>query len=814
MKKNYFFMFLCLMASIGLHAQVWEAVGDPTGISGGGAGRLNLFTDTQNNLFVSYYDVTVTNASAQKFDGTSWSYLGEGPGFTSGTGTYNTFAVDNMGTAFFTNQKAWPAVGMEARKFQDDVWTQLPDVTDINVNWQASAIAPDNTFFIASGDNSGSVKRLSSDHEYWDQVGDTGFLLGAATFLDLVVGTNDKIYASFNNNGYVHVYQNDVNATASDQWYSVVEDDLAPAATGENYNSALAIDSNNNLYLAYVSNSAGGNKLNVKKYDGESWIQLGSENFTAGRVQHVSIAVNTDDKVYVAVSNWEDQNFLKNYVLTYDEGTDAWSQAGTGFASVGQATNNSLAIDPLGNLYLAFVDSALGKVSVKKCNMALTPAESIAITTAGNIPAEISTDNGTLQLLSTVTPAEANQNAVWSILSGEALATLDQNGLLTAITTNGVVTVKVSSAENASISNTIEITLTNQDSNLAASTLVLSTENNVYPDLLSIGASLQLLTAITPLEADQEVIWTVEDGQGVASVDANGLVTSLAPGTATIRATHIDTDTVYDEIAVNVWDNGCTQGNPDDITTIDFGYGITSDSGVMGAADFIVPAGTTFKADQIRMQISIDGTASDLVTSFNLSFLNNADGGIPDEEFLFVENIVPVSQTPIDSNLGFNHVYEVVLKLPEPLAFEEGTYWLNPQAVMPEGVQALWQLTTQATGAYYNRIDSNNGQTAWSATANYDAVFEITGYCIETLGVAGHDKASFNYFPNPVKDKLNFTTDGDIKNITVYNVLGQAIAANVSNSTTLDTSMLASGTYLVKAELESGQVETFKIIKQ
>lgn len=822
MKKNYFTFFLVLIAYTGLSAQVWEPVGTASGISAGGAGRLNLLNDFEDHLLVSYYDVSVTNVSVQKFDGTAWTYLGDGPGITAGTGIYNSFAIDNQGTAYLTNQLAWPEAGMQARKFENGAWVQLPDVTELNVNWQASAVSPDNVLFVASNDNLGTVRRLADSGEYWDEVGDTGFFLATPGFLDMAIGTNDMVYVSFNNNGYVHVYQNNVDATAlTSSWSAVAdEDNLAPAANSESYNSSLAIDSNNNLYLAYVSNSAGGYKLNVKKFDGVSWTQLGSENFTANRVQHTSIAVSSDGNVYVAVSNWENENFLKNYVLTYNEEDNAWTQVGTGFASEGQATNNSLTIDSSGNLFLGFVDSSLGKVIVKKLNLGVVAAESVAITTSNNLPAEITTDNGTLQLLASVAPSEASQNVVWSIVSGLTLATVDQNGLVTAIANNGTVTIQATSQENSSIYSTIEISITNQNSTILADQVIVTVEDNVYPDILSIGANLQLLFQVTPAEANQQVVWTVQgEGGNVVSIDQDGLLTALAEGTAVVRATHIDGE-IYAEITVYVWDNGCTQGVPDDELFLDWGYNITDQSGYQGASDFIVQEGTTFEVDQIRMQVSINGTSGTLIDAFNLAFLTG-DNGVPSVEFLVVENVETISHTLVSSEPDFDlYVYDVVIKLPELVMLNEGTYWLVPRAVLEGDAQAYWQVIVNGElGSDYYMTNSSNPLNSWFAAGDggFEAVFEITGYCTETvLGVPDNlKKTDFSCYPNPVKDKLNFTTESDIKNISIYNLLGQNILSKNSNiANTLDTSGLPTGTYFVKAELENGQIETRKIIKE
>ncbi len=74
----------------------------------------------------------------------------------------------------------------------------------------------------------------------------------------------------------------------------------------------------------------------------------------------------------------------------------------------------------------------------------------------------VSKEGTTLQMKAEVTPAEAlNKGVTWSVetKSGGAAATIDENGLLSTGTANGVVTVKATSKENAEVSGTCEITI-------------------------------------------------------------------------------------------------------------------------------------------------------------------------------------------------------------------------------------------------------------------------------------------------------------------------------------------------------------------
>jgi uncharacterized protein YjdB len=72
---------------------------------------------------------------------------------------------------------------------------------------------------------------------------------------------------------------------------------------------------------------------------------------------------------------------------------------------------------------------------------------------------------------------------------------------------------------------------------------------------LEVGESVDLSVDITPTDAlDQSVTWEVTSGSAYASVDANGLVTANAAGTATITATTNDGSNLSASVEVTVTD--------------------------------------------------------------------------------------------------------------------------------------------------------------------------------------------------------------------------------------------------------------------
>src|SRR5690606_24053293 len=171
---------------------------------------------------------------------------------------------------------------------------------------------------------------------------------------------------------------------------------------------------------------------------------------------------------------------------------------------------------------------------------------------------EITVNEGTLQLEAAVTP-EA-ETVVWTVEQGAEYATVDENGLVTAVA-DGTVVVRATLSSDETVYDEIEITISNQNIDVTAVEVVV--ENDAEVTITTENGTLQLLAVITPEDATvTDVTWTVEAGTDFVSVDDNGLVTALANGTATVRATSVDNTDVYGELEVVV--------NIEALGTIDF----------------------------------------------------------------------------------------------------------------------------------------------------------------------------------------------------------------------------------------------------
>lgn len=84
-----------------------------------------------------------------------------------------------------------------------------------------------------------------------------------------------------------------------------------------------------------------------------------------------------------------------------------------------------------------------------------------------------------------------------------------------------------------------------------------------------------------------------------------------------------------------------------------------------------------------------------------------------------------------------------------------------------------------------------------------------------TLAVSGTDRVAFDYFPNPVNDKLNIVAGEPVTAVSVYNMLGSKVLEQQYNATAVavDMTALQQGTYLIKVTTATGQRSVLTVKK-
>ena len=159
-----------------------------------------------------------------------------------------------------------------------------------------------------------------------------------------------------------------------------------------------------------------------------------------------------------------------------------------------------------------------------------------------NCPAADLVIGTTHQLTAEVSPANAyDQSIVWSS-SDDAIATIDDNGLITAVS-EGSVTITVTTTDGA-FTDICEITVVT----IPVTDVTIS---ECPASDLEVGATHQLSYTVLPEDAINKIITWSSSDDAIASVDENGLITAVSDGLATITIT-TDDGGLTDVCEVNV----------------------------------------------------------------------------------------------------------------------------------------------------------------------------------------------------------------------------------------------------------------------
>ncbi len=162
-------------------------------------------------------------------------------------------------------------------------------------------------------------------------------------------------------------------------------------------------------------------------------------------------------------------------------------------------------------------------------------ADSIKISSEGDATT-IETNGGTLQLTATLYPMDLAVPSVTWMSSDNAIATVDEAGMVTAVA-NGDVTISASAEDGSGKKDEFMITLSNQM--VMIESIAVSGAGDATT-IETAGGTLQMAAAVLPEGADETMIeWSVSP-EGVATIDAAGLLTAVANGVVTVTATATD----------------------------------------------------------------------------------------------------------------------------------------------------------------------------------------------------------------------------------------------------------------------------------
>lgn len=169
------------------------------------------------------------------------------------------------------------------------------------------------------------------------------------------------------------------------------------------------------------------------------------------------------------------------------------------------------------------------------------------------------------KLSATVTPSNATNKSVSWTSSDSSVASVDDNGNVTAIS-NGTVIITVTTEDGnykaISTINVVDIETSNPDDGDKEDVLPKEINLNVSSGQIKKGESLQLIATVVPDTAtNKEIVWTSSDS-GIASVDDNGIVNAKEVGDVVITAKIKDT-TIEKSATIKVIEDSGEENNSD-----------------------------------------------------------------------------------------------------------------------------------------------------------------------------------------------------------------------------------------------------------
>lgn len=138
-------------------------------------------------------------------------------------------------------------------------------------------------------------------------------------------------------------------------------------------------------------------------------------------------------------------------------------------------------------------------------------------------------------LTATITPANADNQAITWSSNNTAVASVDQTGKVTGVSA-GTATITVTTQDG---NKTAACTVTVPDPS-ADPVAVTGVSLNKTSTSLTVGATETLTATVAPANATNQAVTWSSNNTAVASVDQNGKVTAVAAGTATITVTTQD----------------------------------------------------------------------------------------------------------------------------------------------------------------------------------------------------------------------------------------------------------------------------------
>jgi hypothetical protein len=292
----------------------WEFVGEQGGASIGSAWYADQSIDAQGNVYVATRDYQTAgriNVRHHAAGGGPWASVGV-EGISAGEAHYTTIALRSDGVPFvaFADRSTTPIDRATVMTYQAGAWAVVGEAgaSPNTANYLRLAIAPDGTLYLGFSDQDhrdtygygkASVMRFDGSSNTWSYVGQPGYSAHGAHNMTIAVDKAGGVWSAH------HHYHEKIVVHRFDgaQWVEVggsASGTDLPDVQTENWRQwlSLSFDSQRQPYVAYQLLEHG-LKAAVRRFDGSSWVPVGSLAFSPGAAHYLALAIDGNDVPYV-----------------------------------------------------------------------------------------------------------------------------------------------------------------------------------------------------------------------------------------------------------------------------------------------------------------------------------------------------------------------------------------------------------------------------------------------------------------------------------------------------------------------------------
>ncbi|MCO6161468.1 T9SS type A sorting domain-containing protein [Flavobacterium sp. NRK F7] len=335
MKKitlSFIFLFL---TSVNLYSQTWESIG--SAFTGNYfEGKVALNSDGNDVYFIQKYDDGVYfHGKVKKYANNSWADFG-----TDFYTPYNYSVFFDLNLKISSVNEAYISYstlnGTTVKKNNAGNWSTLGNATFSDVNGSIQSVLKTNNQgipYFAFTENTGnrlSVMKLNGGNNTWEYVGNPSFsTCSGLSTMSFEIAPDNTPYVVYEDcvlvNGS-YVYRIVAKKFNGSSWVTVGS---GVVSDGSSSVASLAIGTDNVPYVVY-GDSNQGYKLTVKKFDGANWVVVGSAGFTPSTANKLVLKLDSANNPVVGFK--DNANSGKVSVMRYNG--SIWNSVGTlGFST-------------------------------------------------------------------------------------------------------------------------------------------------------------------------------------------------------------------------------------------------------------------------------------------------------------------------------------------------------------------------------------------------------------------------------------------------------------------------------------------------